>query len=111
LPGDRLLSAGLASRTASASKPEVRTSDYSGIRGANYCAAGGHHVEHWRNYDPRETERDLDYARKININHVRVFLSYTVYLQDARRAVALQAPSAPSDPQPGTINHAVELAR
>jgi len=28
----------------------------------------------------------------------------------ARRAAALQAPPAPSDPQPGTINHAVGLA-
>jgi hypothetical protein len=77
-----LVCASLASRAASASNPEVLTPDCSGIRGANYCAAGGHHVEHWRNYDPRETERDLDYARKIGINQVRVFLSYAVYLEN-----------------------------
>ena len=53
--------------------------DYSAIRGADYCAAGGSHLQHWLNYDPKETERDLDYAKKININQVRVFLSYPAY--------------------------------
>jgi hypothetical protein len=59
-----------------------RAIDFSAIRGANYCPAGGHHVEHWRNYNPQENERDLDYARKIGINQVRVFLSYSVYLEN-----------------------------
>jgi len=58
----------------------VLTPDYSAIRGANYCPAGGHHLEHWLNYDPKENERDLDYAKKININQVRVFLSYSAWL-------------------------------
>jgi Glycosyl hydrolases family 2, TIM barrel domain len=53
--------------------------DFAGIRGANYCAANGHHDEHWLNYDPRETARDLDNAKKIGINQVRVFLSYIAY--------------------------------
>ncbi|HVZ66595.1 MAG TPA: cellulase family glycosylhydrolase [Lacunisphaera sp.] len=60
----------------------VRALDAAGIRGANYCPAGGHHVEHWRNYNPQENERDLDYARKIGLNQVRVFLSYSVYLEN-----------------------------
>lgn len=55
------------------------TTDYSAIRGANYCASEGHHLEHWLHYDPREAERDLDYAKKIGINQVRVFLSYSAY--------------------------------
>jgi hypothetical protein len=54
--------------------------DGSAVRGANYCSARGHHLEHWMHYDPKETERDLDYAKKININSVRVFLSYSAYL-------------------------------
>ena len=61
---------------------EIRPFDGANVRGANYCAAGGHHLEHWLHYDPKETERDLDYARKININQVRVFLSYSAYLAD-----------------------------
>lgn len=61
---------------------EVRPFDGAGVRGANYCTAGGHHLEHWLHYDPKENERDLDYAQKIGINHVRVFLSYAAYLAD-----------------------------
>lgn len=67
------------SRADSLSATNVLTPDYSAIRGANYCTAGGHHLEHWLNYDPKENERDLDYAKKININQVRVFLSYSAY--------------------------------
>jgi hypothetical protein len=62
-----------------ASDTNFLTMDYSTIRGANYCAAGGHHLEHWLHYNPREDERDLDYAKKIGINQVRVFLSYSAY--------------------------------
>src|SRR5579863_5620361 len=61
---------------------KVSQVDYSAIRGANYCAAGGNHNDHWNNYDPKETERDLDYAKKISINQVRVFLSYPAYAAD-----------------------------
>lgn len=52
------------------------------IRGANYCSTRGHHDEHWLGYDPAETERDLDYASKLQINQVRVFLGYPAYLAD-----------------------------
>jgi hypothetical protein len=69
-----------ATRGDSNSDTNVLMSDYSNIRGANYCPAGGHHLEHWLHYDPKENERDLDYAKKININQVRVFLSYSAYL-------------------------------
>lgn len=75
-----LVISSLVSRADSMSDTNVLTLDYSAIRGANYCAAGGHHIEHWLNYDPKENERDLDYAKKININQVRVFLSYSAYL-------------------------------
>jgi hypothetical protein len=68
------------SRGDSLSTTNVLTLDYSAIRGANYCIAGGHHLEHWLNYDPKENERDLDYAKRININQVRIFLSYSAYL-------------------------------
>ena len=67
---------------AARASTEIRPFDCANVRGANYCAAGGHHLEHWLHYDPKETERDLDYARKIDINQVRVFLSYSAYLAD-----------------------------
>lgn len=79
-----LLSLLIGSSASVASTSELKPTllDYPAIRGANYCAAGGHHVEHWLNYDPKETARDLDYARKIHLNQVRVFLSYSAYLKD-----------------------------
>jgi hypothetical protein len=69
-----------ASRASSSPGTNALSLDYSAIRGANYCTAGGHHLEHWLHYDPKENERDLDYAKKISINQVRVFLSYSAYL-------------------------------
>ena len=66
-------------RADSATDTNALSPDYSVIRGANYCAAEGHHLEHWLNYDSKETARDLDYAKKININQIRVFLSYAAY--------------------------------
>ena len=59
--------------------PGVLALDCTAIRGANYCAAGGHHLEHWLNYDPKETERDLDYAQKLGINQIRCFITYQAY--------------------------------
>ena len=70
----------VTARADSMSDTNFLSLDYSAIRGANYCAADGHHLEHWLHYDPKETERDLDYAKKININQVRVFLSYPAYV-------------------------------
>ncbi|HEY5041907.1 MAG TPA: cellulase family glycosylhydrolase [Verrucomicrobiae bacterium] len=67
------------SRAGSTSDTNFATQDFSAIRGANYCVAGGSHLEHWLNYDPKETARDLDYAKRININQIRVFLSYAAY--------------------------------
>jgi hypothetical protein len=57
--------------------------DVSTIRGFNYESAPtiGHN-EHWLLYDPAETERDMDYAKRLNLNQVRIFLGYTAYLRD-----------------------------
>jgi hypothetical protein len=57
--------------------------DVSTIRGFNYQSAPtlGHN-EHWLQYDPAETERDMDYAKRLNLNQVRVFLGYAAYIQD-----------------------------
>jgi sugar phosphate isomerase/epimerase len=55
--------------------------DISKIRGFNYESAPtiGHN-EMWLQYNPAETARDMDYARRLNLNQVRVFLGYTAYL-------------------------------
>jgi len=74
-----LVISGVVARADSPAVTDVLTMDYSGIHGANYCIADGHHLEHWLNYDPKVTVRDLDYAKKVNINQVRVFLSYAAF--------------------------------
>jgi len=38
------------------------------------------HNEMWLQYTQAETERDMDYAKRLNLNQVRVFLGYTAYL-------------------------------
>ena len=55
--------------------------DVSKIRGFNYQSAPtiGHN-EMWLRYDTAETARDMDYARRLNLNQVRVFLGYDAYL-------------------------------
>lgn len=58
---------------------EFVTTDYSAIRGVNFCAPEGHHLEHWLHYNPKDEERYLDYAKRINVNQIRVFLSRAAY--------------------------------
>jgi hypothetical protein len=57
--------------------------DVARIRGFNYESAPtiGHN-EMWLQYNPAETERDMDYARRLNLNQARVFLGYTAYTRD-----------------------------
>lgn len=57
--------------------------DLSNVRGFNYQSAPTrNHTEHWLKYDPAETERDLDLARRLNLNQVRVFLTYEAWSAD-----------------------------
>jgi hypothetical protein len=47
------------------------------VRGANYRAAGAKDTtDHWLHYNPAETERDLNYARPLNLSQIHVFVSY-----------------------------------
>jgi hypothetical protein len=66
--------------------------DPSLIRGFNYTpanvAAPRHHVDCWVRYDSATIEFDLDLAKSLNLNQVRVFVPYTVYTEDS---VALPA--------------------
>jgi hypothetical protein len=57
--------------------------DLSGIRGFNYQSAPTNgHVQHWLQYKPAETERDFDYARRLQLNQVRVFVPHAAWAQD-----------------------------
>lgn len=54
-------------------------SDYSFIRGVNFSYAGKSEAE-WRN--------DLSLAKRVNLNSVRIWLSYSRYMQDPQSYVA-----------------------
>ncbi len=66
--------------------------DPSLIRGFNYTpanvASSRHHIDCWVHYDSATIEFDMDLAKSLNMNQVRVFVPYTVYLEDS---VALPA--------------------
>lgn len=57
--------------------------DLSAVRGFNYQSAESiGHAEHWLQYDPAITERDLDYAKRLQLNQVRVFIPYAAWRRD-----------------------------
>jgi hypothetical protein len=54
--------------------------DLSSARGFNYQSAETiGHVEFWLQYNPAVTERDLDYAKRLQLNQVRVFVPYAAW--------------------------------
>src|ERR1039458_6739766 len=59
----------MAVRPALAEKP---LKDYSFIRGVNYGMTG----------DQAVVERDLGYAKRVNLNSTRIWLSYQAYEKD-----------------------------
>jgi hypothetical protein len=57
--------------------------DLSGVRGFNYQSAPTPgHTEHWLQYSAAETERDLDYAKRLQLNQVRVFIPWAAWERD-----------------------------
>jgi len=60
--------------------------DPSLIRGFNYTPANAvsphHHVDMWVNYDSITIIFDLNLAKSLNLNQVRVFVPYAVYKED-----------------------------
>ena len=54
------------------------------IRGANYIPARAYNAyQMWRDYDPAVIERDLSYAASLNLNAVRIFLSFEFWQEDS----------------------------
>ncbi len=60
--------------------------DPSLIRGFNYTPANGvaprHHIGWWVRYDSATIVFDLDLAKRLNLNQVRVFVPYALYAED-----------------------------
>ena len=57
--------------------------DLSNVRGFNYMSGSTrNHSEHWRKYNPAETDRDLDFAKRLNLNQVRCFIAYDAWMAD-----------------------------
>ena len=60
--------------------------DASLIRGFNYTpanvAAPRHHIDTWVHYDSATIKFDLDLAKSLNMNQVRVFVPYAVFTED-----------------------------
>jgi hypothetical protein len=55
----------------------------SGIRGANYRATdAADTTDYWRHYNAAETERDLGYAERLQLNQLRVFVNYQAWAAD-----------------------------
>lgn len=79
--------AGLAAPDKKKSKFDFTGSkDPSLIRGFNYTPANvtppRHHIDCWIHYDSAIIEFDLDLAKSLNLNQVRVFVPYTVFTED-----------------------------
>lgn len=56
------------------------------IRGFNYTparvASPRHHIDTWVHYDSTTIKFDLDLAKSLNLNQVRIFIPYAVYTED-----------------------------
>lgn len=54
--------------------------DLSGVRGFNYTPAeAATHTDQWLRYDPAVTERDFDYARRLELNQMRVMIPIALW--------------------------------
>jgi hypothetical protein len=56
--------------------------DLSWVRGFNYTPASVDHEALWMQYNDDEVNRDLGYARSLQLNEVRVFVRYAEWAQD-----------------------------
>ena len=57
--------------------------DLSDTRGFNYQAGEYNgHLEFWLHYNPAVTRRDLDYAKRLQLNQIRVMVPYAAWAQD-----------------------------
>ncbi len=63
--------------------PDRSTYDDIDVRGAVYIPSRAFNLyQMWQQYDPAVVERDLSYARQVNLNAVRTWLCYEAWLED-----------------------------
>ncbi len=71
---------------ASCGAAAVRHDDPSTIRGAVYVPAAAYNApQMWRDFDPAQTSRDLDSAKAIHLNALRVWASYEYWTTNPNR--------------------------
>jgi hypothetical protein len=88
-----LIQAGFAGTDKKASRFDFTgLRDPSLIRGFNYTPANAasprHHIDAWVHYDSAATVFDLNLAKSLNLNQVRVFVPYAVYMEDKETLAA-----------------------
>lgn len=67
----------------SANTAKLTPADLSTIRGANYRGAGAANTtDYWLHYGAAETERDLGYADRLQLNQLRVFVNHASWQAD-----------------------------
>jgi hypothetical protein len=68
---------------ASNNTAKLTPTDLSRIRGANYRGASAKDTtDYWLHYDAAETERDLSYADRLELNQLRVFVNFASWQAD-----------------------------
>jgi hypothetical protein len=68
----------------SANTAKLTPADLSTIRGANYRGAGAANTtDYWLHYGAAETERDLGYADRLQLNQLRVFVNHASWQDPA----------------------------
>jgi hypothetical protein len=73
----------LAALTLPAAAQRRVPKDLSDTRGFNYQAGEANgHLEFWLHYNPAVTRRDLDYAKRLQLNQIRVMVPYAAWAQD-----------------------------
>jgi hypothetical protein len=73
----------LAALAAPADAARRVPADLSDVRGFNYQAAEiASHADYWLRYNPAITERDFDYAKRLQLNHVRFMISSSAWASD-----------------------------
>ncbi|MBW4329935.1 cellulase family glycosylhydrolase [Stakelama sp. CBK3Z-3] len=83
------LTGGMIASAPAYAQPVVRVDDPGNVRGAVYVPAGAWNApQMWKNFSRAEADRDLGYARELNLNSLRVWASYEYWQMDPEKFAA-----------------------